>query len=197
MKLIGLCSKMGGGKDYIADNYILPILPKCLKISFGDQIKINVMTKKKIPYNSVYKNKTKETRLLLQQEGTENGRNLIDKNGNSNKNIWVDYLHNWITLFNDRGISTFVIPDVRFKNEIKYIKEHNGILIKIIAPKRNEQRLQNETKGDIINYNKIKNHLSECDLDDIPDSDYDLLLYNDPDLLTSKQIDKIKEICLS
>jgi phosphomevalonate kinase len=194
VKLIGLCSKMGGGKDYIADNFILPLLKNSLKMSFGDQIKINVMTKKKISYDSVYVNKTKETRILLQQEGTEEGRNLVDVYGNSNKNIWIDYLHNWITLLSNRGISSFVISDIRFKNEIQYIKENNGKLIKIIAPIRNEQRLQNESKGDINSYNKIKNHSSECDLDNIPDSEYDLILYNDPDLLTEKQIEKLKQL---
>lgn len=187
---------MGCGKDYISDNYILPLLENSLKMSFADQIKINVMTKKNILYDLVYVNKTKETRILLQKEGTEEGRNSININGDSNMNIWVDYLNNWITLLNKRGVSSFVIPDCRFKNEINYIKSNNGILIKIIAPIRNEKRLQNESEGNINIYNKIKNHLSECDLDDIEDINYDLILYNDPECLTLDQIEKLKELIL-
>lgn len=192
--LIGLCSKMGSGKDYIADKYILPLLKNSLKISFADQIKINVMTKENISYDSVYLNKTKEIRLLLQKEGTEDGRNLIDKNGNTNINIWIDYFNSWITLLNNRGISSFVIPDCRFKNEINYIKNNKGLLIKIIAPIRNEKRLQDESGGDINIYNKIKNHRSECELDDIDDSNFDLILYNDPGCLTLDQIEKLKRL---
>ena len=178
MKLIGITGKLGSGKDFIANNVIIPVVKKSyrfLQCAFADQIKINVMTKKNINYHSIYEQKTPETRILLQQEGTDNARNL-------NENIWIDYLHNWITVHHNRGgVELFIISDVRFKNEYSYIRNNGGIIVKVVAPTRNKKRLLQESKGCDIVYRKISSHLSECDLDDLEDSKYDMIIKNDPD----------------
>jgi hypothetical protein len=174
--IIALTSNLGCGKDYIIDNVITPILlelnlNRYLKMAFADQIKINVMTKNNIKYSDVYITKTAETRILLQTEGE-----LLRK---SNKNIWTEYLDNWIKVYKDRNIDIFLISDLRYKNEYDYIKKNNGIVIKIIAKQRNYQKLLQESKGDTNIIRKIKSHQSECDLDDLTNDMYDLIVYND------------------
>lgn len=188
MTIIGLCGKMGVGKDYIATNVIIPILEKkfyqrCLQLSFADQIKANVISKNNIAYEDVYIRKTEETRRLLQREGTDNGRNIIGKD------VWVKYFDSWCKIFSGRGIDHFVVCDVRFQNEVEYIKSRNGIVIKIDAPTRNNVRLLQESKGDKIIYDKIRSHESECNLDGLNDNDFDIIVNNDGDGL---DVDKLK-----
>ena len=173
--IIGLSGKMGSGKDYIASKYIIPFFTSksinCIQWSFADQIKVNVMAKRNIAFNDVYISKTKATRTLLQHEGTENGRDIIGKD------IWINYFDAWRQILTARGIKVLITSDVRFSNEAEYIKSQGGLLIKIVAPGRNEQRLQNETGGDVDDYHRIKNHASECDLDFYPE--FDLEINND------------------
>lgn len=176
--VIGVSGRLGSGKDFITTNVILPVLEerkqRYLQLAFADQIKINVMTKNGIEYNDVYLRKTESSRQLLQTEGTEVGRNF-------DKDIWVKYLDNWTRVFNNRGIDTFVISDVRFMNEFDYIKNSGGIMIKIIAPKRNHSRLLQESNGSLESYDKISTHRSECDLDSLNDNMFNLVIYNDPE----------------
>ncbi len=187
MTIIGLCGKMGVGKDYIATNFIIPIIEqlnkRCLQLSFADQIKANVMTKSNVAYEDVYLKKTYETRRLLQQEGTDYGRNVVGQD------IWITYFDNWCKIFSGRGIDHFVVCDVRFTNEIDYIRSKNGIIIKINAGIRNEKRLLQESKGDQSVYDRIKNHESECNLDGLKDSDFDIVVNNDQGSL---EVEKLK-----
>lgn len=176
--IIGVTGKLGSGKDYITNNVIIPVLEKMnyryLQCAFADQIKVNVMTKNNISYEDVYENKTKESRRLLQFEGTEIGRSY-------NRNIWVNYMDNWMKVHSSRGINVFVISDVRFKNEYEFIKNNSqiGLVVKIVAPKRNESRLLKESNGDMEVYNSISKHASECDLDDYLNDKYDMVICND------------------
>jgi hypothetical protein len=188
--LVGITGKLGSGKDYITNNIVIPAIAslnrpsgagitslthkyRYLQCAFADQLKINVMTKNYIDYKTIYEQKTPESRIFLQQEGTENGRRL-------NENIWVNYLDNWMTVHNHRGIDIFVISDVRFKNEHRYIKTHGGIILKVLAPTRNQQRLTAESKNCDYTYKCISTHSSECDLDDLDDSQYSMVIRNDP-----------------
>jgi hypothetical protein len=193
--IIGVSGKLGSGKDYITNNVIIPVIEKIgyryLQCAFADQIKINVMTKSGISYEDVYENKTPESRRLLQTEGTEIGRT-------QDRNIWVKYLDNWIKVHEKRGISVYIISDVRFENEYYYVKseENIGLMLKVIAPIRNEERLLKESKGDTGVYNKISNHASECDLDEFPNDVYDMVICNDmTDIVSIDELqDKFKRL---
>lgn len=168
---------MGSGKDYVCNNLIIPLLKKLdkcyLQVSFADQIKINVMTKSDMTFNDVYINKTTHSRKLLQQEGTEFGRNV------HGKDIWVKYLDNWISLYKFRGIENFICTDVRFLNEMEYIKQKGGIVIRIVSKTRNLQRLEFESNGDKNIMNMLQEHPSECDLDNVPDDSFDIVIENE------------------
>ncbi len=173
---IGISGKMGSGKDYIAENYIKKYIEeelkeKCITISFADMLKINLMVRHDIKLNELYGGrKTQEIRKLLQIEGTEKGRNIYGED------IWIRYLEAWSELHKSRGIKYIIIPDVRFKNEYNFIKKNNGIIFRINSPNRNDKRLREE--GD-INYEIIKNHLSEIELDDFK---FDIIINNDNDI---------------
>jgi phosphomevalonate kinase len=176
---IGITGKMGSGKDFVLTNYILPILKSknlsSLQVSFADQIKVNAMVKGNFSFENVYVNKTEESRKMLQIQGTEQGRNVFGED------IWIKYFDAWVKVHKSRGIQVFLNADTRFKNELYYIKENGGFLIKVVAPKRNEKRLLLESKGDPVVLNSIKDHPSECDLDDLSDSLFNLVIYNDPE----------------
>lgn len=175
--IIGVSGKLGSGKDYVTTNVIVPVLMKCCKryihLNVADQIKVNVMTKHKVAYCDVYEKKTLESRRMLQSEGTEIGRA-------SDEHIWVKYLDNWIMVHNQRGIDVFVISDIRFQNEFEYVKSNgSSIMIKVVAQQRNMNRLLDESNGNVEDLEGIKCHRSECDLDGVIDSMYDLVINND------------------
>jgi hypothetical protein len=183
---------MGCGKDYTCNNLVIPILKHYnqtfLQVSFADQIKINVMTKNNITFDDVYVNKTQQTRRLLQIEGTENGRDILGKD------IWIRYLENWIKVHESRGIQNFICTDVRFSNEFEYIKKRGGIVIRIDAPQRNMERLLSESLGDINILETLKKHRSECDLDNLSDNNFDLIIKNDQGSTISDYYPKLLEI---
>jgi hypothetical protein len=158
MVIIGFSGKMGSGKNYLAESIIAPFLKsqgaQVLTLAFADQLKIEVMTKYNLSYDDVFEKKTPETRAILQNEGTENGR---DKRGSD---IWIKYLSSWIQIFAARGVEHFLITDVRFKNEAEWIKQLGGILVKIDASDRHESYcLTRSISSD------RQHHISEIELD--------------------------------
>jgi|688.fasta_scaffold30666_5 phosphomevalonate kinase len=179
--IIGISSKMGCGKDFITEHYFIPFLEnklklKTLQVSLADQIKVNVMTKEGISYEDVFIKKNETTRQLLQKEGTEFGRDVFGKD------IWIKYYQNWIQILQGRGVKAITTCDIRFKNELEWFKsQKNTVLIRIHAPKRNHQRLLQESNGDKNIYDILSNHISECDLDDIKDDQFDYIVKNDPE----------------
>jgi uncharacterized radical SAM superfamily protein len=84
----------------------------------------------------------------LQVYGTDVVRN------NFNEDVWVNLLFR-----KAEKIDKLVVPDCRFFNELRAIKERNGLLIKIKC-----DRVQNSDT-----------HASEQDL---PDSDFDHIIQN-------------------
>jgi phosphomevalonate kinase len=189
--IIGISGKMGCGKDYVCNNLIIPLLKKLdkcyLQLAFADQIKINAMTKSNISFDDIYTNKTTHSRKLLQREGTELGRNVYGKD------IWIKYLDNWISLYKYRGIDNFICTDVRFLNEMEYIKQKGGIIIRIISKTRNLQRLESESNGDKNIMSILQEHPSECDLDNVPDDSFDIVIQNE----IGQNLDKYKDVIYS
>lgn len=95
----------------------------------------------------------------------------IGKNGRKyNPDIWINATFDFLNIHAKDSyaqiISTQIISDVRFKNEFKRCKKENFILIRIVRPK-------NES---------INQDISEIDLDDITDSEFDFVISNDGNL---------------
>ncbi len=177
---IGISGKMGSGKDYFAENFLIPFLEqtlkeKCIIISFADMIKINLMTFNDYDIKDVYVNKTNEVRTKLREEGQ--GKKEIYGN-----DIWIKYVKNWGNLHLSRGFKHIIITDVRFKNEYDFINSMDGVVIRINAPNRNHIRLMKESSNE-EQYTQLKNHISEIELDDIK---FEYIIEND---------DKILNIC--
>ena len=175
MEIIGLLGHAGTGKNYIAEN----ILPKILKpkntvvIAFADHFKVDAIIKYGADYNKVYGKKDFNTRKLLQKVGTEEGRNVYGEN------IWIKAVETWVKVLNSRGVERFIISDCRFKNEVDWVRSlNNGFVIKINAPNRYNDRLNQETNNDIEKINVIKNHPSELQIDECS---YDFIINNDHD----------------
>ena len=169
MVIIGFTGKMGSGKNYIAEQILLPFLTshgyQVLTLAFADQLKIDCMTKYGLNYNDVFKDKSPATRAILQQEGTENGRNT------RGADIWIKYVASWVQIFSARGIEHFLIPDVRFQNEAEWILQQGGILVKIDANDRHQHHCA--TRG--ISSER-QQHSSETDLDSF--DHYDIIIDN-------------------
>lgn len=172
--IIGLIGHQGVGKNYIAETVLPQILPveNTVVLAFADHFKIDCITKHNAEYDKVYGTKDFQTRKLLQITGTENGR---DQYG---EDIWIRTVENWIKVLHSRGVKRFVICDVRFENEAKWIIEQKGTLIKIEAPERYYARLRQETCDDQEKIEELKNHPSEKYIDDI--AIQHLTVHNDP-----------------
>lgn len=130
--LIGLSGKIGCGKSYLAD--ILSKRIGLYKLSFGYELKKETSEAFNFPLdwcNTVEGKNTivfvpqfncvKTVRELLQYWGTDVRRK-------ENPNYWIEKVKNHIKIM---SMSQFIIDDVRFPNEADFIKEQNGILIRL------------------------------------------------------------------
>jgi hypothetical protein len=171
MVIIGLAGKMGAGKNYIAEHIIAPYIHSLhetyLIVAFGDHLKLDVLNKYRdepdITFDSVVNTKPLRVRQLLQYEGTELARA-------ANPLVWINYLDNWIKLHHSRGVTHFIITDIRFKNEADWIRSHpfGGHVIHLDYLERtpmytDDIPLSISTHPD--------HHISEHDLDDYPHYD--------------------------
>lgn len=183
---VGFSGKIGSGKNYIAEQIFVPKLINHLKtqyndtlivpyyFSFGDHLKVECLCRNSYHdlsvengYNGFFGEKTQEIRDMLQKYGTENGR------GKYHEDVWIRAIDTWVKIQTARlqnadlnTIAIIIISDVRFQNELKYIKNNNGIIIRINAYDRTIKRVNLESKGNDEIKNKIQSHTSETSLDD-------------------------------
>lgn len=143
MKLIGITGKAGAGKDTAAAALVEHGYQS---VSFADPIKeaINSM----MGWNmSQWSNREwKETpqpplgvspRFLATTLGTEWGRKIV-----------MDDM--WVRLAVSRaGEHATVIPDVRFDNEAKMIKDAGGIVIEIVRPNNPYPAVNHESENGV------------------------------------------------
>ena len=139
--LIGITGKAGAGKDTIGDYLVNQKGFK--KIALADPIKRLVkdvfVLDDKIVYDRVEREKPLDkwngisVRKLLQTIGTELFRKNIDES------IWVKSL--WYRVEQDKD-SNYIVTDVRFPNEMNFLKEKakdNFLSIKVIRDGCNGQ----------------------------------------------------------
>jgi hypothetical protein len=129
MLIVGLSGKAGTGKDYLATTYMKPL--GFHPISMAWHMKLAVVGKGLASYDEVFKTKPPEVRRLLQEEGTERGRKVWGED------VWCNTTMAWIRLINEQwGVDRFVIPDIRFPNELAMVKSAGGHVWRLIAPVR-------------------------------------------------------------
>lgn len=164
--------KLGSGKNYISEQLFKPLLPQTtLVVALGDAVKIEACCKHNIAFGRVFHKKDSESRTLLQTIGTEKGRDVYGKD------IWVKALLTTIEMYAGRGITDFIVTDVRFKNEVKLLRNAGAYIIRINATDRTTSQVITESCGSQSRYNEIITHSSETDLDTY--TDFDLVINND------------------
>lgn len=172
--IIGISGKLGSGKSTLADmiihNYKLEDNEGIVRKSFAGKLKYIVaylagideeLTKTQEGKNTYLKEWGMTVGQFLQKMGTEGMRQGVHLNG------WVLSL---FSEYNPDKKDTWIITDVRFKNEAQAIRDRGGILIRI--------------EGDPANINKNSTreltHASEIDLDDW--TDWDVYIDNNENL---------------
>ena len=164
IQVIGLSGKAGSGKDFIASRIITPKYGY-VPFSIAWHVKANLVGKGVLTYEEAFITKPPHARHLLQQEATESGRDIYGED------MWLRAADSWMrTIYTSWGIKRFILPDVRFVNEVNYIKNMGGKVIRIVAPERVAQSPLSD---------EARQHYSEIALDDYPLDNFDGLLYND------------------
>jgi hypothetical protein len=198
---LGISGKLGVGKNYITENYIVPkIIHKFSNskrqlvpyfFSFGSGVKVEMFSRDLsniLNYHNLFVEKTNQTRTMIQEYATENGRNVY------REDMWIRAINLWTIIqslnlevinkhLDRKLVPLFVIEDIRFTNEYEYVKRLDGILVYIEAPVRNIERISHESTSTSIT------HISENGLGHL---EFDLRLNNDPQYIDNieLQIDK-------
>ena len=133
--IIGICGLIGSGKDTIADHLVKD--HKFVKISFADKLKDTVATLFEWD-RDLLDGKTEQSRLWREQEDHFWSKELKKKvtpryvlqvfgtecmRDGFYDGIWVSMLKKKVT---ENPDINWVIPDVRFENEVKVLKEIGG-----------------------------------------------------------------------
>jgi hypothetical protein len=167
MKIIGISGKKGSGKDTVADILIsLHREIKIGKVGFASALKAEVSRAIGLP-NFFIDNHKDNFRLILQGWGTDFRRKMYGED------YWLKKMDQALAMFESVKYDVVIIPDVRFLNEAKYIKDQGGLLIRVIRPMSGP----------------IDIHPSEIELDD---SQFDTTIYNNKDLNSLAQ--EVKQI---
>ena len=131
-RIIGFTGPAGAGKDLAAS-----MVPGACRIAFADPIYQGLSAMLGIP-EGVLRNRTEKEnpivgigaspRQLLQTLGTEWGRQMV------REDIWLRVAFwRWEQLAAG-GVSLIVVPDVRFSNEARLIRENGGEVWMIHRP---------------------------------------------------------------
>lgn len=156
---IGLIGKAGCGKDTVA-NY-LQSQHFITRVAFADELKRKAMIDFGLTYEQVHGDEKekliskymKSPRQILQIMGTEWYRTIY-------QDYWVEALDKILKAGAVRTRNGIVISDVRFPNEVEFVKDNMGIIIRIIRPSQT--------------YITTNNHVSETAIDDFK-ADYVLM----------------------
>lgn len=131
LTILGLAGGAGVGKDTLADKYLRR--EGFLPMALADEIKIRLIASGACTFEEAFVTKPPHIRTLMQQEGTERGRDVYGES------YWFDCMVAKATVLAARWGETFtriVVPDVRFPNEVELIQKAGGKVFRIEAPGR-------------------------------------------------------------
>ena len=177
--LIAFLGKKSSGKDTAADFLIKN--DNYIKYVFADPLKKGIQAFFNLSDDQLYDEKLKEIidprwgvspRKLLQTIGTDIFQylihDLLPNLKGEKRNHWVTLFKEWyLEELNKNPNMNVVIADARFTHEIKAIKELGGKVFKIVRPRLEEN---------------VDQHLSENEINCIPDEIIDDTIMNDSDL---------------
>ncbi len=190
MLKIAISGKARSGKDTVADLILQSYFEKheqqtlnefaAAKFAFANPIKKIILqmfpqTSKEVLWGP------SENRSKLIPETNITYRQLlldIGKFGrNYNSNLWINSTFESIQEWSvNRKNSLIIISDLRFKEEFYHLKTQNYYLIRVIRP--NNTYLTEQPVASI--------DISETNLDDLPNSEFNYVIVNDSDLNSLK-----------
>lgn len=164
IEVVGLAGQAGVGKDFLAKTFFSRY--GYLSTALADEIKVRVVASRRATFEEVFVTKPPHIRKLLQEEGTERGRDV------HGEDYWADVLEAKLrtNLFRWPHLGRYAVCDVRFSNEVAWIKRLGGRVFKVDAPKRYAANGMTE---------EARQHRSERALDGF--TDFDGVIRNDPD----------------
>lgn len=133
--LIGFSGKLGAGKDFFADLFFARLL-RCRKLAFADALKREAMVVHGLSFEETYLRKSERSRRVLQEHGV--GARVADPDH------WVRRVQTEVRVEELRGVHHFLLTDVRFPNEVRWIASCGGTVVRIVAPERTALRAASE-----------------------------------------------------
>ena len=154
MIVIGVSGKKGSGKDtffhMLEKNSKIPVYRLALADTLKNEIYERILKPDGLERQLLDNVETKENfRTLLQWWGTEYRRRMFQDE------YWLVKLAEQIKQYDGQNVIV-VVTDVRFQNEFKFLKEMNGLMVRIARPNTDacadehpsETALDNETNFD-------------------------------------------------
>ena len=177
MPIIGLCGFKGSGKDTVAD--MLVNTSNYKKIAFANFIK-NAAKELFDWDDTSFDSKNKEKvddywgvtpRKILQELGTEFLRvqckdilsmDFTLPNGEKhNATFHIKRINKEVIKLLNNGNKNIIFSDIRFQDELDYIKKLGGIIIKVVRPS--------------LSNNEFSQHISEQNINTLKNVDYELV----------------------
>ncbi len=155
MTIIGISGKATAGKDTVAYYYGKYCKDRCTILHFADSLK-DCCQGLLIPFGTYDMSLQETKKLIIPWMGKDyTVRNLLQDVGNAFRDsitpdFWVNIMIGKIAAINKNGsIDTILIPDVRYPNEFRMIKDLGGEVWRVERPNI-----------------EVMNHISETALDD-------------------------------
>ena len=176
--VVGVSGKIGSGKNYICENVIAPLFRAegrpVVMCAFADMLKLLCAVQDSVPYEKLFHEKDANSRALLQTRG--------DSYRASDPDFFFKLFNFQARLFAERGFEVILVPDVRFANEFKGLRDsfENVALIRVDAPKRSRAKVVQEWSKTNEGPAPTSEHRSETELDSLT-IPFDLFVFNDFD----------------